>query len=118
MTINQKIKNSMQIGSWVKNIITQDEGIIVMMKNKSAVMCIKENNKFKYFGVIYKDIKILNKTKNIKHIISQIISDVWIEIDDKKFKVVKVNDQSIVGMTPDDKLWTIPIYRILEITIL
>jgi hypothetical protein len=118
MTINQEIKNSIQIGSWVKNIITQDEGIIVMIKNKSAIMCIKDTNKIKYLNVIYKDIKKLNKVENIKQMISRIIPNVWIEIDKKKFKVVRINNQSIVGMTSDNKLWKIPIYRILEIIIL
>ena len=115
MTINQEIKKSIQIGLWVKNITTDDKGIIVMMKDKFAIMCIKDILKFKYTGVIYKDIKIIDKKENLKIIIDKIIPNIWIKIDNIKYKVVKVNNQSIICMTSDNKLWKIPIYRILEI---
>lgn len=120
--VNQALKSSVSIGTYVKNKKNNTTGYVVSMKEKSVVICHidpAQRSKTKYSGAFYKDLEIINDLDptdriDIQDMMHRLTPGVRIQIDGTVFKVMQVNDATIKGETPDGKLWKLPKFRILD----
>lgn len=123
-TVNQAIKDTIDIGSYVRDTKTNVEGYVVSMKEKSVVIChidstekIGGRSKTKYTGAFYKDIEIKQNPTNwidVKDMMERLQPGISVRMDGLVIKILQVNNVTIKGQTPDNKLWKVPKFRILD----
>lgn len=124
LTVNQAIKDTIDIGSYVKNKKDNSDGYVVMMKEKSVVIChidpshkITDISKTKYTGAFYKDLEIIKNIVDqidVKDMMDRLQPGISVRLDGKILKILQVNNVTIKGQTPDNKLWKIPKFRVLD----
>ena len=116
-TINDAIKKTIEIGSYVKNVKTNQYGYVVGMKNKNAIICEIESGKTKYSSSFYKDLEIIEKLDKIdvKDLLSRLKPHIKIKANQTIYEIIQINDKSIKAITPDKRIWKIPKIRILDI---
>ena len=129
MTIHQSIKDTIMIGSYVRDTKTNNVGYVVMMKNIYVIICntesIEKNGniaKKNYINALYKNLVIIDNTNdnplNIKDMMDRLKIGVTIKLDDKVLKILQVNNTTLKAQNHDNKIWIIPKSRVLDMVII
>jgi hypothetical protein len=115
---NENAKENIYIGSYVLNIKNNKPGYVVMMKEKSVIICHINEDTHTYSGIFFKDVKLLdmpsNNPINVQHIIDKLKPNISVMLDGKTYTITQVNNVSVKAINRDNKSWILPKFRILD----
>jgi hypothetical protein len=117
---SNRIRDEIVVGDIVKDTARGESGYVVGKKKNALILCISKNGTNTYIGTLYKNAEKVDVDPeiDIKLMINRLHPNIKIRYKNIDYTIKRINNMTIKASTSDNKIWTIPLYLILDIQIL